>query len=60
MQYTISSVEELVVKYGTVGIKEAISKILSWETGMVYAYRFVEEFLVVIRSGKIGRRLLVS
>lgn len=28
LQYKVSSVEELVVKYGTVGIKEAISRIL--------------------------------
>jgi 2-keto-3-deoxy-L-rhamnonate aldolase len=28
LQYKVSAVEELVVKYGTVGIKEAISRIL--------------------------------
>lgn len=28
LQYRVSSVEELVVRYGTVGIKEAISRIL--------------------------------
>lgn len=28
LQYKVSSVEELVVKFGTVGIKEAISRIL--------------------------------
>lgn len=28
LQYKVSSVEELVVKYGTVGIKEAISRVL--------------------------------
>lgn len=28
LQYRVSSVEELVVKFGTVGIKEAISRIL--------------------------------
>jgi 2-keto-3-deoxy-L-rhamnonate aldolase len=30
LQYIISSVEELVVKYGTVGIKEATSRILGF------------------------------
>jgi 2-keto-3-deoxy-L-rhamnonate aldolase len=30
LQYKLSSVEELVVKYGTVGIKEAISRILGF------------------------------
>lgn len=29
LQYKVSSVEELVVKYGTVGIKEAVSRILN-------------------------------
>ena len=29
LQYKVSSVEELVVKFGTVGIKEAVSRILS-------------------------------
>ncbi len=28
MQYKVSTVEELVVKFGTVGIKEAISRVL--------------------------------
>lgn len=28
LQYKVSSVEEIVVKFGTVGIKEAISRIL--------------------------------
>lgn len=28
LQYRVSTIEELVVKYGTVGIKEAISRIL--------------------------------
>jgi 2-keto-3-deoxy-L-rhamnonate aldolase len=30
LQYKISAVEELVVRYGTVGIKEAISRILQF------------------------------
>jgi 2-keto-3-deoxy-L-rhamnonate aldolase len=29
LQYKLSSVEELVVKYGTVGIKEAVSRVLN-------------------------------
>jgi len=33
LQYKVSAVEELVVKYGTVGIKEAISRILKWRQG---------------------------
>jgi 2-keto-3-deoxy-L-rhamnonate aldolase len=45
LQYTINSVEELVVNIGLWGLRRLQVGYCGWETEMVHAYRFVEEFL---------------
>ena len=36
LQFKISSVEELVVKFGTVGIKEAVSRVLGLGLSLIH------------------------
>ena len=55
LQYKLSSVEELVVKFGTVGIKRLLAGFWVWGTSMGRGYPYVAVYRVVPKSGELER-----